>query len=146
MKIIETIKSWYNKVFGDKKNLNYFFIFLSVVLVVILSFLLIKNIKSVHRQTNLSQHNLFPGLFLNNKKPINDVNYIENWMTFHYINKIFNVPEDYLKNKLNITDKKYPNLTISKYAKNNKIDIVVVLAQIKQFLWEYIKQNPLNKK
>ena len=35
---------------------------------------------------------------------INDVNRIQNWMTFDYINKVFKLPSDYLKNNLNISD------------------------------------------
>ena len=35
-------------------------------------------------------------------------------MTFGYINKIYNLPQDYLKDKIGITNKKYPNMLIDK--------------------------------
>jgi len=37
---------------------------------------------------------------------------IRSWMTFKYINKVYNLPDDYLKKELNITDARYPNMTI----------------------------------
>lgn len=39
---------------------------------------------------------------------------IKDWMTFGYINKIYNLPQDYLKDKIGITNKKYPNMLIDK--------------------------------
>jgi hypothetical protein len=44
-----------------------------------------------------------------------DVDLIQRWMTFNYINKVFNLPADYLKINLGIIDKRYPNIIIGKY-------------------------------
>lgn len=44
---------------------------------------------------------------------------IEPWMTFKYVNVVFELPDEVLKNALNIGDASYPNLPIGKYAKRN---------------------------
>lgn len=43
-----------------------------------------------------------------------DIQSIQSWMTFSYINHIFNLPNDYLKTELNISSTQYPNITIAK--------------------------------
>ena len=41
-----------------------------------------------------------------------NVDMIRDWMTFSYVNKVYNLPFDYLKTELSITNKKYPNMII----------------------------------
>jgi len=63
---------------------------------------------------------------------------IRGWMTFRYINTVFRLPADYLKNGLNITDPRYPNLSIDSLAKAQKTDSKPLLAKtvglIKSFI------------
>lgn len=42
---------------------------------------------------------------------------IESWMTFKYVNVVFDLSDDVLKSALKIEDSKYPNLPIGKYSK-----------------------------
>lgn len=51
-----------------------------------------------------------------------DVSYISKWMTFDYINRIYNLPDSYLKDIFSIQDARYPFLTIAKYAESVHID------------------------
>ena len=46
---------------------------------------------------------------------VKDVGYIETWMTFDYVNHLFNLPSSYLQTSLGITDPRYPRLTIREY-------------------------------
>ena len=48
---------------------------------------------------------------------ISDVGSIATWMTFGYINKSFNIPDSYIKETLDVSDHSYPNVTISRVAK-----------------------------
>ncbi len=41
-----------------------------------------------------------------------DTDLIRDWMTFGYINKIYDLPPNYLKEILGITNKKYPNMIV----------------------------------
>jgi hypothetical protein len=62
------------------------------------------------------------------------VDAIQDWMTFRYVNNAFNLPPDYLKSNLSITDKKYPDITINKWANDSKQDKTVLLERIKTLI------------
>ena len=68
----------------------------------------------------------------------NDVNTVQSWMTFDYINKVFKIPSDYLKNTLVISDSSYPNETIGHYARSKKEKSSVVLTQVQEALHNYL--------
>jgi len=68
----------------------------------------------------------------------NDVALIQPWMTFDYVNKLFNVPPDYLKNGLTITDNSYPQLSLSGYARYQKTDTATVLTDVENSLAAYL--------
>lgn len=101
---------------------------------------LIKDIRAAH-QMDLTQRREFI-LRQNKLNTVSDVNYIQPWMTFHYINTIFSMPENYLKDSLKITDTRYPNLTLSKYIKNNKFDQQTYITELKQAVRDFIARNP----
>jgi hypothetical protein len=67
-----------------------------------------------------------------------DVAIIRPWMTFTYINKIFDVPPDYLKNAMSITDPAYPQLSLSGYANYSHTDIVTLMGQLDTALNNYL--------
>jgi hypothetical protein len=46
---------------------------------------------------------------------------IRGWMTFRYINLVFNMPPAYLQSALNIKDSRYPNLSLDSLARQQKI-------------------------
>jgi hypothetical protein len=66
-----------------------------------------------------------------------DVNLISGWMTFNYLNKSFNLPPDYLKTELNISDSSYPNITIYRVAKEEGIPINSYLETVKNTITTY---------
>ena len=63
-----------------------------------------------------------------------DVSQIRGWMTFRYINLVFNLQPDYLKNSLDITDKRYPNVSINSLAKTQKITSQSILQTVVSLL------------
>ena len=69
---------------------------------------------------------------------ISDVQYIRSWMTFEYINRVFNLPNDYLKNSLNITNPKYPHLTLTKSADENRVSSDYYLNSVRNVISQYI--------
>ena len=66
-----------------------------------------------------------------------NVDLIASWMTFDYINKIFALPADYLKNALAISDTGYPRVSVSKYAKVHKLDQAGFLAEVQKSVASY---------
>lgn len=67
-------------------------------------------------------------------------NTIQPWMTFDYINFVFKMPPSYLKNILGITDTRYPNIRIDRYAKIYQIDQTVLLTTIKKYVTTFTAQ------
>jgi hypothetical protein len=53
---------------------------------------------------------------------VGDISLIESWMTFDYIATAFRIPADYMKSALEITDPRFPRITLHKYAKVNGLD------------------------
>jgi hypothetical protein len=57
---------------------------------------------------------------------------IQGWMTFRYINYIFNLPPNYLNSKLGITDSSNANITLDKYSSTHKLDNAYFTGLVRQ--------------
>ena len=79
------------------------------------------------------------------KLSASDVDLIGSWMTFYYINEVFNIPDLILKDKLNIINKRYPNISIRQYVKDESINTEIFLENVKKIVKEYILTNPKQK-
>lgn len=71
-----------------------------------------------------------------------DLSYISAWMTFDYLNKVFNLPFSYLKDSLFIQDQKYPFITIKQYVKRNNLDVDIFVEKIKDSIRKFEKASP----
>ncbi|MFA6999778.1 MAG: hypothetical protein WC241_01545 [Candidatus Paceibacterota bacterium] len=69
--------------------------------------------------------------------PVN-INSIKPWMTFNYLNVVFKLPPDYLKNTLNITDIRYPNISINTYIKHHNLPPQIFLYDIEKAITNYL--------
>jgi hypothetical protein len=72
--------------------------------------------------------------------PTRKVSTIQPWMTFDYVNVVFGLPTDYLKNILGINNPKYPNIRIDRYAKQSNIDQTLLLKTIRHYTANYAQQ------
>lgn len=111
---------------------------LSILAIFILYFFIIKDFKKVK---NIDSENKihFNKKISKNKIPININNWnIEPWMTFDYVNKIFNLPTEYLKDNLNIENSRYPKISIRSYIKNKNIDENLYMSEIKNTINNFI--------
>jgi hypothetical protein len=71
---------------------------------------------------------------------------IATWMTFDYLNMVFKIPPDYLKNELNITDARYPRLTIKGLASDRKANAALILTGVKTAVENFLSiQNNATK-
>lgn len=102
---------------------------LSVALVITF-LLLIKNIHSVSREGILHKRQVASAAL--------DLSYIDYWMTFEYLNTVFKLPDSYLQQQLNITNSRYPRLSIARYASSHKIKRAAAIAQVKQLISNYL--------
>ena len=64
---------------------------------------------------------------------------IGEWMTFSYINQIFNLSPDYLSTALTIQDTRYPHLTISQYEKAKNLNDTDFLKQVQGSVGQYLQ-------
>lgn len=62
------------------------------------------------------------------------VDSIQGWMTFEYLNRVFLLPPEYMKDQLSITDTHYPKLTVDHLAKTMGTDPATLLEQVKILL------------
>jgi heme/copper-type cytochrome/quinol oxidase subunit 2 len=60
------------------------------------------------------------------------------WMTFDYINKLFGLPPDYLRQQLQITNLHYPRLSLSSYAKTEATSTLSVLTEVETAIRNYV--------
>lgn len=55
---------------------------------------------------------------------------VEDWMTFDYLNEVFQLPPIYLENTLNIDDPQYPNISLRNYAESHDLDLGIFLTSV----------------
>lgn len=79
------------------------------------------------------EYRLHPILTNANQK----INHIESWMTFSYINKDFNLPTEYLAKTLNIKNSSYPDISLKRYARENKINLTSFIMSIVSAIKNY---------
>jgi hypothetical protein len=132
------------KKFINCKKIAFSFLFIALL---VFFFLLIRDIRLAKNKGTLDHHRSVVELLKRNKEAHRisqqDVSLIDLWMTFRYINTIFDLPETYLCNALNIQDPRYPNITIEKYAKNQNLNPQEFLIQLKNSVSNYLSANKL---
>lgn len=69
---------------------------------------------------------------------IANVDLVENWMTFDYLNASFGLPPEILRDGLHITDPVYPRLSIRRAAKEANVSRDVYLEEVKNIIREYL--------
>jgi hypothetical protein len=70
-----------------------------------------------------------------------DVTIIRPWMTFDYINKIFNVSSSYLQTDLSISDPHYPRTSLSSYAEYSHTNITLLTNEVEGALNDYLMNS-----
>jgi len=115
------------------------------VLIVIFFLLCVMLVREYDRLQKFEAINSYKELITDLKKhhPLTeqDVSIIQPWMTFSYINQIFALPSTYLSGALNITDSRYPRITVSKYVKSNHLDQNVFVQSLKNEVGQYFKNK-----
>ncbi len=130
---------------NDEPYIKYALIFLGIVFVV-LFFFLSRGIIHLKRAEIINAREIHFSNFLKSHRgplTVNDVGIIASWMTFDYINKLFAVPPAYLKTDLAISDSQYPQISLSSYARKNKINTVTFVNEVQSAVQQYfITEKP----
>lgn len=111
---------------------------LSVTLI-FLCFQLVRVYRHNARAETVSTERATFTTLLSHHAPLTAANtsYIQTWMTFDYVNTIYKLPPIYLQNALSITDTHYPHISITRYARENKMTSVAFLDQVKTAVGAY---------
>jgi hypothetical protein len=73
------------------------------------------------------------------KRP--SVTAIQPWMTFDYVNVVYKLPKNYMKDILGVNDTRYPNIRIDAYAEQSSIDTDLLLTTIRTYITNYQNQH-----
>jgi hypothetical protein len=124
-------------------RIRYAVIVLAAVLIVLAAFL-VRSYVRVRRIEILHERESWFSAVLHQHGPVTvgDVGFVSSWMTFDYVNALFHVPPPYLKERLSISDPRYPRLTIGSYISHNHLDAAMVLGELKGALTDYLSQMP----
>ena len=126
----------------EKRTVRYvrYAIIVLVVVLFILLFFFVQNYRSLRREQIVSAHEAWLTLVLKNHGPLPaaDASTIRPWMTFDYIDRLFNVPPEYLKSQLGVTDPRYPKLSLSGYAKSGRLSLATVVGEVQGALHDYL--------
>ena len=119
-------------------------ILLAVSLVSLVVFL-VRDYLSLRRADFINRREISLSAFIQKHGPLtaSDVGVLRPWMTFDYANKLFALPEGYLKDQLQISDTRYPNLTLGSYASMNKVDPAEAMVSIENAIVHYLNQTSL---
>ncbi len=103
-----------------------------VVILIVLAVFLVLNYRSLRRSAVINARELRLSAFLAHHGPatVADLAFVRSWMTFDYLNKLFNLPPQYLQTQLSITDPQYPRLTISEYAEHSRLNLAALINEL----------------
>ena len=110
-----------------------------VIVLIILSVLLVQQYQHIQRLSYIATHRQSLLRSLNGSGPLSaaDASSTQTWMTFDYINRAFALPEQYLQASLNISDSRYPRLTITEYAQDAKASPIATLMSVQEAIGSY---------
>jgi hypothetical protein len=116
-----------------------------VIAIVIYCGLLIGNIQSAKRAGVFNNRTNIAEILQKNKQThltsVEDVGLIDAWMTFEYINALFNIPASYLQESLDIQDSKYPKIPVGKYIKINRLNRSEYLLKVKKSVRNHVEAS-----
>lgn len=133
----------------DKKKLSVYLLLLLVLLLLAAAvYMFFIDYRQLHHSGVLGYPKLQPrtsqGVYgAQPRHPLSlpEVDSIQSWMTFDYLNKAFNLPAEYLKDELGITSAAYPRVSVRKVAADQHIAVDAYLETLKETLRHYLTQH-----
>src|SRR5579872_7402624 len=100
------------------KHPNHFYLKIAlagaVVVLCVLVVLLVQQYEHIQQLDYVAaRHSFWRSLHGSGTLTATDASSTQAWMTFDYVNRVFTLPPDYLRSTLNISDSRYPRLTIA---------------------------------
>jgi len=129
----------FKKTNGERRLIDWFIAALGIILAVLL-FFLIQQYRTLRRESILSARESWLMNALKNHPHLTaaDAGAIHAWMTFDYLNKLFNLPPEYLKSQLSIPNAGYPKLTIDEFAESIHQGASSTLVNVQNAVRQYL--------
>ena len=124
---------------GENNYIWYAIVVLCAILIV-LGVYFVRDYLHIRRLQIVNARELFVSNILKQHGPPtpSEASFIGSWMTFDYVNRLFGIPSDYLKNTLQINDAEYPRMTLSGYAHRNSLNVATFLEQVQAAVRNYL--------
>jgi hypothetical protein len=124
----------------NERRLIDWLIALFCIALAILLFFFVRQYQTLRRESLISarEMSLMTAIKDHVHPTVNDANVIRSWMTFDYINKLFTLPPNYLKNQLNISNPAYPKLTIGAFNKSIHANASSTLSNVENAVRQYL--------
>lgn len=129
----------FRKTNGERRLIDWLIAALGIILAVLL-FFLIQQYRALRRESIMSAHESWLMNALKNHPHLTsaDADAIHAWMTFDYLNKLFNLPPEYLKSQLSISNPGYPKLTIDEFAEGVHQGASSTLVNVQNAVRQYL--------
>jgi len=124
---------------GEKRLIDWLIALLGIVFAVLL-FFLVRQYEILRREAVVNARESWLANAFKNHPHLtaSDTNVIRSWMTFDYLNKLFDLPPEYLQTELPVPDSAYPKLTISKFAKDTHQAASSTLQEVQNVIQQYL--------
>ena len=112
---------------------------LMAVIIAVLCVLLAGQYQHIRQLNYISPHRQSFLRSLQGSGPLSaaDASSTQSWMTFNYVDRAFSLPPTYLQMNLNVSDSRYPNMTIMEYAKDAGLSPAAALSKVQTAIGAY---------
>jgi hypothetical protein len=127
----------------ENKPQKSFVIIVSLLIIIILSafyiFYSIRYLGTTQTNFRVIHSNRLAQMINKNHKTLtsNEVGMIQGWMTFDYVNVLFKLPKNYLKDSLKINNSAYPKIIINRYAKSIGTSTNAFIGDLRSSVFDY---------
>ena len=127
---------------GMGRFIQYAIVVLVIALLALVYFF-VRDYRALRRAQVINARELLLTAIVRNHGHLNagDIAVIRSWMTFDYVDQLFGTPADYVKTQLSIGDPRYPNLTLSGYAKNEHVSSAAVVVEVEHAITLYFASS-----
>ena len=127
---------------NEKPYIKYTLVVLGIIFIVLL-FFMVREIRHLNHSEIISAREVHISNILKLHGPLteSDISIVASWMTFDYINKLFAVPGAYLETELNVSNTRYPQISLSGYARSKGISSAFVVGKVESALRNYLSQT-----
>lgn len=127
---------------NEKPYIKYTLVILGIIFIVLL-FFMAREIRHLNHSEIISAREIHISNILKSHGPLteSDIGIVASWMTFDYVNKLFAIPPTYLETTFEISNSRYPQISLSGYARSKGVSSAFVVGKVESALHNYLSQT-----